>query len=229
MHGWTLITPLGWGMPFLSSLIFTGTRVGGLREVKSQTIECGLPYFPDDFSGTTLGQESQEKIGQEAKEKWDRTPPAKRPSYDVLGTRSPFKPDWEVVCGIRCVVTPEDGFEATQRMDVDDTKLWLLYGLDTKTIVAELMSSENAAETLLRHINSAREDRGLPSLSTQAAQLYRGSLVLVKISMCNQGTPTDMSPIYDVFPDEYSAIDTKQGIKVCLNLCRLSWLLSLLI
>ena len=28
LHGWTLIVPQGWGMPFFSSLTYTGTRTG---------------------------------------------------------------------------------------------------------------------------------------------------------------------------------------------------------
>ena len=39
IHGWTLIFPAGWGMPFLSSLIHTGTRVGGQRERGTQAFE----------------------------------------------------------------------------------------------------------------------------------------------------------------------------------------------
>ncbi|TFY75477.1 hypothetical protein EWM64_g8533 [Hericium alpestre] len=33
LHGWTLIVPRGWSMPFLTSLVYTGTRVGGQRDM----------------------------------------------------------------------------------------------------------------------------------------------------------------------------------------------------
>lgn len=201
-------------MPFLSSLIFTGTRVGGLREVQSQSIESGLPHFPDDFSGTTLGQESQSNTAREAKEKWERTPPAKRPSYEVLGTRSPFEPDWEVVCGITSTPIPE-GYEPTQRMNTDSTRVWLLYGADTRTILTELISADDPAEALLGHMNETREDRGLPPLAVPALELYRGALVLVKLIMRDRGTPSHMSPLYDILPEEYLAMGSDSDSTVC--------------
>jgi len=200
------MAPLGWGMPLLSSLTFTGSRVGGLREVKSQTIESGLPYFPDDFSGTWLGKKAQSSIGQEAKAKWEKTPPAKRASFEALGTRSPFEPDWEVICGIPQAQLPEEGFERTQRMEVDDpVKLWLLYGQDTKEVIADLLVAEEPAASLLQSLNAARLSRNLPELNIDAGKLYQGALVLVKVTMCNRGTPTDMSPIYDLSKDEATA------------------------
>lgn len=209
MHGWTIITPLGWGMPFLSSLIFTGSRVGGLREVKSQAFESGLPFFPDDFSGTTLGQESQDMAGNEAKSKWERTPPAKRVPFEALGTTSPFQPDWHAVCNIQRVSEPEKGFEGTQRMEVDKevAKIWLLYGQDTKPTVNELISVDDPAKHLFESINAARMERGLSSLDTEPSRLYRGALVLVRVSMCGRGTPSDMSMVYDMPVNEYATLE----------------------
>jgi ribonuclease P/MRP protein subunit POP1 len=208
MHGWTLITPPGWGMPFLSS-IFTGSRIGGLHEVKSQAIESGLPYFPDNFSGTELGQQAQESIGKESKEKWDRIPPAKRASFETLGTLSPFEPDWNVVCGINQAQAPEEGFEQTQRMEEDPIKLWLLYGQNTREVVAEALAGEDPAVSLLRSIDAARLSRNLPSLNIEGPKLYQGALVLVKVTMCGRGTPTDMSALYDISEEEAVAWSSK--------------------
>jgi ribonuclease P/MRP protein subunit POP1 len=209
MHGWTIITPPGWGMPFLSSLIFTGSRVGGLREVKSQAIESGLPYFPDDFSGTELGHQAQTLIGAESKAKWDRTPPAKRASFETLGTRSPFEPDWDVVCGIMQAQTPEEGFEQTQRMEEDSIRLWLLYGQNTREVVTEAFVAEDPAESLLRSVDAARLSHNLPSLNIEGPKLYQGALVLVKVTMCGRGTPTDMSAIYSISKEEEAAWSSK--------------------
>ena len=61
IHGWTLIAPKGWGMPLLSSLTHTGTRVGGQRERETQRREAGCVYFPRDYVGTqsqTSGKDS---------------------------------------------------------------------------------------------------------------------------------------------------------------------------
>lgn len=209
MHGWTVITPLGWGMPFLTSLIFTGTRIGGLREVKSQTIESGLPSFPDDFSGSQFGQTAQKLIGQETKAKWERTPPAKRASFATLGTRSPFEPDWDVVCGLTQRAPLEEGFEETQRTEKDSGQLWLLYGQDTKDIVTDMLIAENPAAALLQSIDAARSSRDLPGLKLDAQSLYQSAIVLVKVIMCGRGTPTDMSAIYEVSSEEFIAWSEK--------------------
>jgi ribonuclease P/MRP protein subunit POP1 len=210
-------------MPFLSSLIFTGSRVGGLREVKSQSIESGLPYFPDDFSGSDLGQKAQASIGEEAKAKWDRTPPAKRISFETLGTRSPFEPDWNIVCGISQTQTPEEGFEQTQRMEEDPVRLWLLYGQNTREIVTDVLGAEDPAASLLQSIDAARLSRNLPSLNVEGPKLYLGALVLVQVTMCGRGTPTDMSAIYDISKDEAIAWSSapkhpeKEAYEVCLG------------
>ncbi|KAI9058196.1 POP1-domain-containing protein [Trametes sanguinea] len=100
LHGWTLIIPQGWGMPFLSSLIYTGTRVGGQRERQTQAFEAGCAYFPRDFPSTDAYEEYAEDKAIEDEETWGRKPPAKRPNYEKLGTRSPWKADWGVVLGL---------------------------------------------------------------------------------------------------------------------------------
>lgn len=100
LHGWTLIIPKGWGMPFFSSLTHTGTRVAGQRERLSQHFEASIPSFPFDFPCTSAYFPLIDERGNEEMEKWERIPPAKRPSWTKLGTRSPYKPDWEVIVGI---------------------------------------------------------------------------------------------------------------------------------
>ncbi|KAG8816139.1 hypothetical protein FRC17_000417 [Serendipita sp. 399] len=197
MHGWTLITPFGWGMAFLSSLIFTGSRVGGLREVKSQAFESGVPHFPDDFSGTLFGDEVQKEKGEAVKAKWDRTPPAKRPSYKALGTTSPFVPDWDSVCGNMKAPALEDGFAETQRSEKTIVKPWLFYGQNTKSVVADLISAEDPSASLLESINAVRQFRELPKLEVEPSDIFKGALVLVRIEMIDRGVPTDMSIIYD--------------------------------
>ncbi|KAG9057294.1 hypothetical protein FS842_007652 [Serendipita sp. 407] len=196
MHGWTVITPFGWGMAFLSSLIFTGSRVGGLREVKSQALESGMPHFPDDFSGTLFGDESQQGRGMAAKAKWDRTPPAKRPSYTSLGTISPFSPDWAGICGVTADPTPDEGFAGTQRANEAPVNPWLFYGQNTKSIVVELIAAEDPSVTLLDSLNSARGIRELPKLELAASDVLKGALILVRVEMIDRGVPTDMSIIY---------------------------------
>ncbi|EIN12776.1 POP1-domain-containing protein [Punctularia strigosozonata HHB-11173 SS5] len=123
VHGWSLIVPAGWGMPFLSSLVYTGTRVGGQRERAVQAFEAGMAYYPRDYPPTIAYNEDAAKHEKAERDRWERTPPAKRVNYERLGTRSPWTADWEVVLGL----TPppqsrerEQGFLSTQRSLRDD-------------------------------------------------------------------------------------------------------------
>ena len=88
-------------MPFFSSLIFTGTRVGGQRERETQAFESGMPYFARDYPPTLSYEDYSDARAEKERELWERKPPAKRPNYERLGNRSPWQPDWEVVLGLR--------------------------------------------------------------------------------------------------------------------------------
>lgn len=221
MHGWTVLTPLGWGMPFLSSLVHSGSRVGGQRERKSQAFESGVPHFPDDFPGTAIGQVHAEEVGSAAKAKWERTPPAKRVSYAKLGTRSPWQPDWEVICSIPTKEKEigESGFVGTQRTGADAEQsvhmtvskelegvgVWLLRCADTKDIFGDLVDcagDKARAETLLQRLNAARVHRGLEELKIGPELMYRGALVQVTLTMHQRGDPEDMACIYFVGQEE---------------------------
>lgn len=87
-------------MSFFSSLTYTGTRVGGQRERQTQAFEAGCAYFPRDFPATQAYAEYAEDRAEEELDTWERKPPAKRPNYEKLGTRSPWRPDWDVVLGL---------------------------------------------------------------------------------------------------------------------------------
>ena len=221
MHGWTVLTPLGWGMPFLSSLVHSGSRVGCQRERKSQAFESGVPHFPDDFPGTAIGQMHAEEVGCAKKAKWERTPLAKRVTYAKLGTRSPWKPDWGAICGIptKEKESSESEFVNTQRVDADAEQLvqatvnkelegagvWLLRCADRKDIFDDLVDcagDEACAETLLQRLNAARVHRGLEELKTNPELFYKGALVQVTLTMCQRGDPEDMACIYFVGQDE---------------------------
>lgn len=101
VHGWTLIIPAGWSMAFFPSLIHTGTRVGGQRECQTQAFESSTPSFPSDYPSTSAYDDFAEQKGKEKEERWKKKPPAKRPGWGKLGVRSPWKPDWDVVLGLK--------------------------------------------------------------------------------------------------------------------------------
>lgn len=88
-------------MAFWSSLIHTGTRVGGQRERQTQAFEAGTPYFPRDFPFSKAYESWVGEKEHEEREKWGRKPPAKRVNFVKLGVRSPWVPDWDVVLGLR--------------------------------------------------------------------------------------------------------------------------------
>src|SRR6266404_2227492 len=96
LHGWTLIVPQGWGMPFLTSLVYTGTRVGGQREREHQAFEAGAVYFPRDFPTCLAYEQFAASRAIEDEERWEKKPPAKRVSWDKLSALSPWTSAWRV-------------------------------------------------------------------------------------------------------------------------------------
>lgn len=124
-------------MPFWSSLIYTGTRVGGQRERQTQAYEAGTPYFPRDFPSSPAYEEYAIQRESGEREKWINKPSAKRVNYQKLGIHSPWRASWDVVLGLKETVplvglkkedkeaTEEESIEkfiSTQRddqMDVD--------------------------------------------------------------------------------------------------------------
>ena len=230
-------------MPFFSSLIFTGTRVGGQRERQTQAFEAGCAYFPRDLPTTQAYEDYAEDRADDERETWDRKPPAKRPNYDKLGTRSPWRPDWGVVLGIEKSPEPEEleEFVDTQRdaeaMAVDanppgmtsgsgggeDRKVeqWLLRGQDVPVIVAAVSSALGPAPELLSQINRTRTKRKLDPLKagSRAEELLKGALVNVSIVLPGRGCPDDMAAIYRLEDDEArewisAEVKRKNGLSV---------------
>ncbi|KAH9363385.1 hypothetical protein HPB48_019483 [Haemaphysalis longicornis] len=58
--GWDVILPSGWGRPFWIALVYRGARASGLRELRSLSLEMGLPCFPFDHPDTAATQKSEE-------------------------------------------------------------------------------------------------------------------------------------------------------------------------
>ncbi len=74
VHGWSLIVPAGWGMPFFSSLTFTGTRVSGQFERQTQAYESGVVYFPRDYPSTEPYDIHASERAIEEKTTWTENP-----------------------------------------------------------------------------------------------------------------------------------------------------------
>ncbi|KAI0076322.1 POP1-domain-containing protein [Panus rudis PR-1116 ss-1] len=123
LHGWTLIIPQGWAMPFFSSLTYTGTRVSGQRERAVQFFEASRPCFPRDYPCTESYDEYASDREDEEKGRWKRKPPAKRVNYKKTLVRSPWRADWEVVLGLKSPpedIDDEDGDEDMMAEDEDE-------------------------------------------------------------------------------------------------------------
>ncbi|RDB17942.1 Ribonucleases P/MRP protein subunit POP1 [Hypsizygus marmoreus] len=224
LHGWTLIVPAGWSMAFFSSLTFTGTRVGGQRERQTQAFEAGTAYFPRDFPSSAGYETYATERELEDKARWDRKPPAKRPNFEKLGTRSPWRADWEVVLGLpnRPHQAPalagddaqeEDaGLVTTQREEpvlVEDSgkkfiEPWLLRGIEVPNILANMSKLFNPGAGLLQEINKLRSKRGFEPLdsSLKSDDLIKAALVLVRVKMCKRGAPDDLAIIYSIEDEE---------------------------
>jgi len=214
LHGWTLIIPAGWSMAFFSSLTFTGTRVGGQRERQTQAFEAGTAYFPRDYPSSSGYDLYAAVIEQGEKARWERKPPAKRPNFEKLGTRSPWRADWEVVLGLQspdAVGAEEEGFVSTQREPVVEMEQsakavgpWLLRGCEVSSVLSSVSKLFNHGAGLLQEINRLRLKRGHDPLdeSIKADGLLNAALVSVRVKMCKRGAPDDLALIYSMTDDE---------------------------
>jgi ribonuclease P/MRP protein subunit POP1 len=229
IHGWTLLVPNGWGMPFLSSLLFTGARVGGLRERAVQAFESGIPSFPADAVDSDAYADEVERSAEEQQTRWMRTPPAKRINYEERGINDPWRPDWRGLLGLDPIAEEdEEEFVAAQReplstmtgqiddgMDVDprvalqnvDQSLypWVLRGPDASAIISAVNARLHPSSELLSQLDHLRQKRGLGQLGVPESDLWRSALVHVRYEMCGRGRPTEGAMAFVVKDDEAKA------------------------
>ncbi|KAJ7780582.1 NUC188 domain-containing protein [Mycena maculata] len=198
LHGWTLLLPAGWSMPFFSSFTFTGTRVGGQRERQTQAFEAGTPYFPRDYPLCAPYNAYAEAREAEESARWARTPPAKRPNYKRLGTRSPWRANWGVVLGVEAPADAE--LVPTQREAGESVQPWLLRGSAVRELVKRLLNvaAPDRAAALADEVKSLRRKRSMPPLEATPAALLQGALVRVRLTPCTRGRPQDLALIYAV-------------------------------
>ena len=205
-------------MPFLTSLIYTGTRVGGQRERAHQAFEAGAAYFPRDFPTSTAYEEFSAARAIADEERWKRKPPAKRVNWDKLSTLNPWRSPWRVALGL-CSTDrgTDDGSDtemvSTQRdvhLPASDSAIrpWLLHGPNARMIVENIARLLGPAPGLLSEINALRRKRELPPLdasTVNADALLQGTLVHVRVTLCGRGAPDDMAFIYALEDQEARA------------------------
>lgn len=200
-------------MAFLSSLLYTGTRFAGQRERMKQFFEAGVSGFPNDYPGVAAYDIVTNDRAEQEKARWERTPPAKKPNYDKLGTRSPWVADWGVVLGLeKPAVTQisrsgEEELATTQRetppdpdaMRTDEEsssiRPWLLRGPRVPTMVSNAFITP---AQFLGEINKLRTNNHMTPLdaSLSAEDLMRSALLMVRTKMVQRGAPTNMANIY---------------------------------
>jgi ribonuclease P/MRP protein subunit POP1 len=225
LHGWTLIVPKGWGMPFLTSLIYTGTRVAGQRERAHQAFEAGAAYFPRDFPTSPAYEEFAAARALADEERWKKKPPAKRVNWDKLSTLGPWTSAWRVALGLGPVPSTDTGTDNGSDTDMVPTQRdepmpasasasdptirpWLLHGPNARAVVENIARLLGPAAGLLSEINALRRKRELPPLDPSAVDadaLLRGALMHVRVTLCGRGAPDDMAFIYALEDSEARA------------------------
>lgn len=196
-------------MAFLSSLVYTGTRFAGQRERMKQFFEAGVGGFPSDYPSIAAHDVVTNDRAEQEKARWERTPPAKKPNYDKLGTRSPWLADWGVVLGLEkpTVRIGGQGLVTTQReacpdpdaMQTDgensNVRPWLLRGPRVPTLLSNAFITP---AQFLDEINKLRAKNHMAHLdaSLSAEDLMRSALVMVRTKMVRRGAPTTMANIY---------------------------------
>mgnify|MGYP001363712061 CR=1 FL=1 len=183
-------------MAFWSSLVFTGTRIAGQRERQTQAYEAGTTYFPRDYPSTSAYRDFWKEEAGQARESWERKPPAKRTNFEKLHVKDPWEANWERILG----VGKEDGaLVSTQReQQGNDVEPWLFRGELTAKIVESLASSLAPAHKLVQEINRLRDLRAMDPLPAGPANkgLLRAALINVKVNVCGRGLPQDLALIY---------------------------------
>lgn len=179
--------------------------MGGLRERQTQSFESGVAYFPRDYAFTKAAGQWEEERAQDERQSWERKPPAKRCNWEKVGTRSPWRPDWEVVLGL------ENGegsgtFVTTQRDSTSPKKIrpWLFHGPDIGQILFSASKLLSPSFGLHSEINKLRLKRNQEPLENAITvdDLWRGALVRVQLNMCSRGCPGDLAIIYTVGDEE---------------------------
>ncbi|KAI5991699.1 ribonucleases P/MRP protein subunit POP1-domain-containing protein [Pisolithus orientalis] len=199
IHGWTLLFPAGWSMAFLPSLIYTGTRVAGQRERTKQYFEAGIAAFPVDYPTTRACEVASEERAIQERERWERTPPAKRTNWEKLGTRESMPLPPEVGTAEGLVNTQREDLSAAEEvrpvLAKTSVRPWLLRGPKVPSILSDV--SLDPPEFLER-INKLRERHHMVPLDrdVDAAQLWQTALVMVRIKMVGRGVPSDLAGIY---------------------------------
>lgn len=198
-------------MPFFTSLMYTGTRIGGQREKQFQSFEAGCLNFPRDYAVSDTYEAYAAEREQEERERWERKPPKSRTNFEKIGTRSPWEADWTVVLGLEKPKkndVSEEGYVTTQR-EVSEvlatSKPWLLRGVEVPKILEQIGSSLHQPAALLSELNRLRSKRLQHALepNIKGDDVWSSALINVRLKMCSRGAPDDLAIIHSITDEQY--------------------------
>lgn len=223
MHGYLLFHPRGWSQPLLHSLVFTGTRIGGIREREAQAFESGAGSWPRDFVGSEQGALWWNAKATEDKFIWDRKPPAKRPNYlkhgweavDLRSTedRVPWKPDWPGLVAGYAVDAAMTDEEAAINDSPAEAKPYLLQLPAFSDVFVSLILAPEPAIVLLKAINRHRSKRGLVALAPATApRLLKAAMIRVSVEMLARGVAGEVGPIFS-FADDPVSLEEERSLR----------------
>jgi ribonuclease P/MRP protein subunit POP1 len=201
VHGYTILLPAGWAMPFWQSFVFTGSRISGLDERTTQCLEAGVPAFPECYPQTRAGAEWRADELKERKRRWDRRPPGKRFEYDVLGAHKPWELEWDVSISLSEGATIKPWLVPE----------WLLQGIEASTRV----ESTDYEAIFWRVFDKCRAALGLSPLPLADRQsVWDSALVQATVTIVGRGSPKDFGEIYPVGPNERDQLlgDANAGV-----------------
>lgn len=227
MHSWTLTLPAGWGMPFFHSLVFSASRIEGLRERFQQSYESGAASWPADFPGTIAFEEWECRRESVEKGYWDRRPPAKRCNWAKVGEGTVWP--WRAEMGE--IVRSRWGGEGVGGAEGQTTpSVWIVPARVAQRIevlvvgegggkrkstsfvneVAEQLASSLVADWRLRSAEGFAE--ALPELAAEASgSLLRDAIVRVRIRPCGRGTPQTLGMLYMMDEERLEAVRGRLG------------------
>lgn len=182
VEGWTVILPRGWGLAFWKSLVFAGARVAGFEDVRAMHFESGFPCFPQDYPGTRAFEVQRHLVKKEAKEVWEKRPPAKRVNFVKRGIDHPFECAFEALATVEHMeeIEKPDGLAARPTYNL----------IQGEKLVASILSNDTFESTL----NTLCKQRAL-EYEKEAPQLD-DALVKVRVKFIDRGKPAPYAMVY---------------------------------
>jgi ribonuclease P/MRP protein subunit POP1 len=198
VHGFSLLVPAGWGMPFWQSLVFTGSLIAGYKERRNQCLEAGKPSFPEDYPNTSAGRAYWATRAATDELRWLRKPMSKRLNFARFQGNDTWKPNWHQLCLAQqqALYTAEE--EESNGIIPKRFETWLLSAWLAQSEQMSTIANSTVPEVALQQaVNLYREALNLvPIRASSASALYRSCLVRGVLTLVDGGSPKDMAFVF---------------------------------